>query len=108
MSDAVFIRLTVIIEKEGDVYLAYCKELGTITCGDTIKEAKANLLDALEVYIEGLEEIGERDKVFGEKGVRIERESDYSADVDKPLSLSTFEHVGRSKQLNTYKLAVPV
>ena len=108
MSKAGFIRLTGIVEKEGDVYLAYCKELGTITCGDTIKEAKANLLDALEVYIDGLEEIGERDRVFREKGVRVERESDDSVNAGRPLSLSTFEHVGRSKQLNTYKVAVPV
>lgn len=108
MSNAAFIRLTGIVEKEGDVYLAYCKELGTITCGDTIKEAKANLLDALEVYIDGLEEIGERDRVFREKGVRVERESGDTANVGKPLSFSTFEHVSRSKQLNTYKVAVPV
>ena len=108
MSNTAFIRLTGIVEKEGDVYLAYCKELGTITCGDTIKQAKANLLDALEVYIDGLEEIGERDRVFSEKGVTIERATDYSVNFGKPLSLSTFEHVGRSKQLNTYKVAVPV
>ena len=44
--------LTAIIQKEEDMYVAKCPELGTISQGRTIEEALANLKEATELYLE--------------------------------------------------------
>ena len=37
------IVLTELVEPDGDQFAAYCLELGTASCGDTIEEAFTNL-----------------------------------------------------------------
>ncbi len=55
-------RLTAIIEREGDGYVALCPELDIASQGNTIGEAKANLGEALELFFEvaSPEEVGRR------------------------------------------------
>ena len=55
-------ELTAIIEREGDVYVAFCPELDVASQGDTIEQARANLIEALELFFETAspEEIKER------------------------------------------------
>lgn len=43
---------TAIIEKEEDMYVATCPEIGTISQGNIIEEAIANLKEATELYLE--------------------------------------------------------
>lgn len=43
---------TAVIHKEDDLYVAQCPELGTISQGETIEEAIANLREATELYLE--------------------------------------------------------
>lgn len=45
-------QLTAIIEKEGDGYVSFCPELDIASQGDTIKDARANLKEALELFFE--------------------------------------------------------
>lgn len=45
-------QLTGIIEREGDGYVALCPELDLASQGDTIEEARNNLLEALELFFE--------------------------------------------------------
>jgi predicted RNase H-like HicB family nuclease len=45
-------RLTAIISKEEDMYVARCPEVGTVSQGRTIEEALANLREATELYLE--------------------------------------------------------
>lgn len=45
-------ELTAIIEKEGDGYVSLCPELDVASQGDTIEEARANLIEALELFFE--------------------------------------------------------
>lgn len=45
-------RLTAIINKEEDMYVARCPEVGTVSQGRTIEEALANLREATELYLE--------------------------------------------------------
>jgi predicted RNase H-like HicB family nuclease len=66
------IVLTGIMEREGDQFVSYCPELGVASCGDTIDEAIDNLDDALQVYLDALEETGELRRVFREKNIRID------------------------------------
>lgn len=43
---------TAILEKEEDMYVARCPEIGTVSQGTTIEEALANLKEATELYLE--------------------------------------------------------
>ena len=45
-------ELTAIIEREGDGFVALCPELDIASQGDTIEEAKLNLIEALELFFE--------------------------------------------------------
>ncbi len=44
--------LTAIINKEEDMFIAACPEVGTVSQGHTIEEAMANLKEATELYLE--------------------------------------------------------
>lgn len=43
---------TAIIQKEEDMYVAKCAEVGTVSQGHTIKEAISNLKEATQLYME--------------------------------------------------------
>ncbi len=45
-------RLTAIIEREDDAYVALCPELDIASQGATIEEARDNLREALELFFE--------------------------------------------------------
>ncbi len=44
--------LNAIINKEEDMYIATCPEVGTVSQGKTIEEAIENLKEATELYLE--------------------------------------------------------
>lgn len=46
------VKLTAIIEKEGDGYVALCPQLDIASEGDTVDEARAMLIDALRGWFE--------------------------------------------------------
>ena len=56
------IKLTAIIEREGDGFVALCPELDVASQGLTVDEARKNLQEALELFFEtaSREEIKER------------------------------------------------
>ncbi len=41
-----------IIQKEDDMFVAKCSEVGTVSQGKTVDEALANLKEATELYLE--------------------------------------------------------
>ena len=45
-------KLTAIIEREGDGYVALCPELDIASQGDTVDGARKNLKEALELFFE--------------------------------------------------------
>jgi predicted RNase H-like HicB family nuclease len=45
-------QLTAIIEREDDGYVALCPELDIASQGDTVETARANLVEALELFFE--------------------------------------------------------
>ncbi len=55
-------QLTGIIEREGDGYVALCPELDIASQGDTVEEARANLIEAVQLFFECAdpEEVKER------------------------------------------------
>jgi predicted RNase H-like HicB family nuclease len=44
------VELTAMIEREGDGFVAVCPELDIASQGETIEEARANLVEALEGF----------------------------------------------------------
>ena len=55
-------RFTALIEREGDGYVALCPEIDVASQGNSIEEAKKNLLEALELFFESAspEEVKQR------------------------------------------------
>jgi predicted RNase H-like HicB family nuclease len=45
-------RLTALIERQGDVYLALCPEFDIASQGGTVEEARTNLAEALSLFFE--------------------------------------------------------
>ena len=45
-------KLTAIIEREGNGYVSLCPELDVASQGDTIEQARENLQEALELFFE--------------------------------------------------------
>jgi predicted RNase H-like HicB family nuclease len=43
---------TAVLHKEENLYVAECPEVGTVSQGDTVEQAVANLKEATEVYLE--------------------------------------------------------
>jgi predicted RNase H-like HicB family nuclease len=55
-------KLTAIIDAEGDGYVSLCPELYVASQGDSIKQARDNLREALELFFESAspEEVKQR------------------------------------------------
>lgn len=45
-------HLTVIIEREGSGYVALCPELDIASEGDTVEQARQNLVESVELFFE--------------------------------------------------------
>ena len=45
-------RLTAVIEREGEAYVALCPELDIASQGETVEESQRNLREALELFFE--------------------------------------------------------
>ena len=45
-------RLTAIIQREDTGYVALCPELDVASQGDTVEEARRNLIEAVELFLE--------------------------------------------------------
>ncbi len=58
------VRFTVIIQQEEDWYVAKCVENSVASQGKTMDEALDNLREALALYYEGEEFVGDQPPVF--------------------------------------------
>lgn len=94
-----FITLTFVIEKEGRQYSAVCRELGTASCGDTVDEALENIREAVNVDLNTLEQIGERARIFRERGIKLRSHPQAAARV--PVE------VGQVVKKESIRLLVP-
>ena len=81
-SNTVMVILKAIIEKAENNYSAYFEGLdGVVSVGDTLEEIKANLTEALDVYIEASKEMGCKIPEF----LKGEYEIQFSMDVKSLL-----------------------
>ena len=86
------ILLTEVAEQEGDQFAVQCPELGIASCGDSIEEAFGNIREAIALHLNVLEELGDRERVFRERGIEISYEV---VDVDDPHLTSRFTRMSR-------------
>lgn len=84
-----FITLTLQAQKEGRVFVSQCLELDVASCGDTLDEALAAVREATTDYLNAIEQLGERPRIFSEKGIVIHR--------TKPRIASAATETPRSK-----------
>lgn len=49
-------QLTAIIEREDDTYVALCPELDIASQGETVEQARTNLVEALELFFESADQ----------------------------------------------------
>jgi len=45
-------QFTAVIERDGDGYAALCPELDVVSQGDTVDQARSNLREAVELFLE--------------------------------------------------------
>ena len=65
-----FIALTIVIEEDEGQYAAYCRDLGTASCGKPCREALENIKDAVGLHVETLVELGEFEGFLKARGVK--------------------------------------
>ena len=67
-----FVRLTLQFQKlEDGTWLAECKELGTVTQSGSLESAQEELLELVELHLNGLEDAGERERFFEEHNIIV-------------------------------------
>ena len=59
-----------LIWQEGNVFVSYCPELDISSCGDTVEAARANLREAVRLFIEEAEKMGTLDSILKEAGFK--------------------------------------
>jgi predicted RNase H-like HicB family nuclease len=66
-----YIIVTVDLFEEEGQYVGRCRELGTAACGDTFDEANEALIEAIDLQLDALEQVGERERFFRENGIKL-------------------------------------
>ena len=59
-------KLTAIIEHEGDGYVSFCPELDIASQGDSVEQARDNLREALELFFETASSAEVNQRLHGE------------------------------------------
>ena len=61
-------RLTEEIWKEGNMYVSYCPELDISSCGESVEQAKRNLVETIHINIEETKNMGTFNQFLEECG----------------------------------------
>ena len=59
-------QLTCVLQREGDGFVSFCPELDIASQGDTIEQARANLIEAVELFFETADKIEITQRLHGE------------------------------------------
>lgn len=59
-----YVIVTLKFRKENNNWTAYCEELGTATFARSLKKAQEKIIEAVELHLNTLEEVGERERFF--------------------------------------------
>lgn len=59
-------QLTCVLEREGNGFVSFCPELDIASQGDTIEQARANLIEAIELFFETADKSEITERLRGE------------------------------------------
>ena len=62
------VKVAIDIRQDGPLFVARCERFGVVTQGSTYEEAKANLIEAVSLFIETCYEMGTLETVLKEAG----------------------------------------
>jgi predicted RNase H-like HicB family nuclease len=68
------IQLNTEVWKEYNMYVAYVPQLDLSSCGKTLEEAKKNIREALEAFLEETKRMGTLQQILEEAGFTFEKE----------------------------------
>ena len=68
------IQLNTEIWKEADMYVAYVPQLDVSSCGRTVEEAKKNIKEATEAFLEEAQRMGTLQDILEEAGFTFDSE----------------------------------
>ena len=71
MSATAYVAMTFEFQREGDQWLGQCLELGTATFGDSVDEVADELADLVQLHLNSLEEVGERERFFAMHAIPV-------------------------------------
>jgi hypothetical protein len=57
-----------IIFREGNTFVSYSPRLDISSCGNSVEEAKKNLMTAVRLFLEESEKMGTLEEILGEAG----------------------------------------
>ncbi len=66
-----FAVLTLEFHKEDRLWVGVCRELGTATDGRSLDRVERELVKLVMLHLNGLEDIGEREHIFRERGIKL-------------------------------------
>ena len=82
--------LTLQVRQEDDYWAGECVELGTATDGPSADAVIEELQELVTIHLNGLDDIGERERVFRERGIAVYRTPPERMAVGSvPVSLKT-------------------
>jgi len=81
-----YVTLTIEFTREGKLWSAVCRELGTAACGKTVDEAKEAILELIELHLDTLEKHGERERFFKKHGVVFHKGAPPATDLRVTVS----------------------
>ena len=73
-----------VYHKEGKQWVGECQELGTSTFGNSFEEVEAELIELVELHLNSLEGLNERERFLKEQGIEI-----LTKELPKTISVST-------------------
>jgi predicted RNase H-like HicB family nuclease len=59
-------QFTAIIEREGNGYVSFCPQLDIASQGETVEDARKNLIEALELFFETADSTEVENRLHGE------------------------------------------
>ena len=58
----------IVFFEEGDIIIAHCVPLDVSSCGQNLEEARRNVREAIELFLETCDDMGTLDEVLEESG----------------------------------------
>ena len=96
-----FVILTLAFRQENKQWVGECLELGTSTFARTFKQVHRELIELVELDLNTLEQIGDRERFFKEHGIKF-----YSDDVPPDHVTKTLP-VGKELLMDQHPFPVP-